>query len=588
MGVAGGGLFSLCAGFSTLAPMRDLRPSFSQRFPNPLWAVLGAVAVVLFGLLVFAVSLRAELDQAAERGRADLALASDRLTSGLQRYRELAVFLADHPVVTARVFSEARGPEGEALLQAMADKTGASALALVSRGGVILATAGQAQMPKGAQAAFERAMDGALGVAHFVDPEGQRQYVFAAPVFAPNGPAQGAVLVRVNVADLEWSWPANPEAVYFTDSYGVVFVSNRSELILRGGREGTLPVAATRRIAGHELWRMAAGPYIPARALHLSQPLPVVGLEAELLMDLAPVIALAALQGGMAAALAAVFVMALWFAGARRRTLAQANARLEARVAARTQDLEAANRDLRQAQADLVQAGKLAALGEMSAGISHELNQPLMAIRSFAENGEAFLRRGQPERAGENLARISEATRRMGRIIKNLRAFARQEVETIADVELCAVVEAALEMMQGKISDGDVSVDWDAPDEVWVRGGEVRLQQVVMNLMSNAVDAMRGQESRRMQVRIDAGDPVRLRVADSGSGIAEPEKVFDPFYTTKEVGASEGVGLGLSISYGLIQSFGGRIRGDNRAAGGAEFTVELMPARRGELREAEV
>ena len=173
-------------------------------------------------------------------------------------------------------------------------------------------------------------------------------------------------------------------------------------------------------------------------------------------------------------------------------------------MAARTEALEIANRDLtrevnerheaesrlKRAQADLVQAGKLSALGEMSAGISHELNQPLMAIRSFAENAQAYLDRDNPQKAADNLGRISELARRMGRIIKNLRAFARQESETITNVELTSVVEAALEMTMGKISGAGVSLDWTPTGQIWVRGGEVRLQQVVMNLLSNAVDAM--------------------------------------------------------------------------------------------------
>ncbi|WP_226946210.1 ATP-binding protein [Roseobacter sp. TSBP12] len=319
-------------------------------------------------------------------------------------------------------------------------------------------------------------------------------------------------------------------------------------------------------------------------------------------MDLKPVIALSSLQAGMASALALVFATFWFFARERRRTLAEANTRLEARVATRTQALEIANRDLtrevterleaearlKRVQADLVQAGKLSALGEMSAGISHELNQPLMAIRSFAENAQAFLERDNAAKAAENLGRISELARRMGRIIKNLRAFARQESETITNVELTAVVEAALEMTLGKVARAGVTLDWTPGEPVWVRGGEVRLQQVVMNLLSNAVDAMSDSPDKRIEIRISAGQagvtPTRLTVADTGPGIAEPDKIFDPFYTTKEVGASEGMGLGLSISYGLIQSFGGRIRGANRAQEGhppkgAIFTIELIPAR---------
>jgi len=113
---------------------------------------------------------------------------------------------------------------------------------------------------------------------------------------------------------------------------------------------------------------------------------------------------------------------------------------------------------------------------------------------------------------------------------------------------------------------------------VYVMGGEVRLRQVLMNLISNAVGAMEGRDDKRLRLTVDASDPVRVSVRDNGPGLSDPEKIFDPFYTTKEVGRSEGMGLGLSISYGFVQSFGGAITGRNHPEGGAEFTIELTPA----------
>ncbi|WP_428545127.1 sensor histidine kinase [Profundibacter sp.] len=217
----------------------------------------------------------------------------------------------------------------------------------------------------------------------------------------------------------------------------------------------------------------------------------------------------------------------------------------------------------------------------MSAGISHELNQPLMAIRSFAENAEQFLQRGKVDVAGRNLSRISELARRMGRIISNFRAFAKQESEPITDVDIVAVVDAVLEMSEARFAQDKVEVVWAPPPApVYVRGGEVRLQQVLVNLISNAIDAMEGSRQRRIEIAVETGDQkARLRVRDTGPGIAAPEKIFEPYYTTKAVGKADGLGLGLSISYGLVQSFGGDIRGHNHPDGGAVFTVELARAR---------
>ena len=226
-----------------------------------------------------------------------------------------------------------------------------------------------------------------------------------------------------------------------------------------------------------------------------------------------------------------------------------------------------------------MQAGKLSALGQMSAGISHELNQPLMAIRQYAENGAALLERGKPDVAAQNLRRIGDLAHRMGRIIRNLRAFARQEREPMGQVDLVAVVNAALELSESRLARDGVEVRWQPPAPIHVIGGEVRLGQVLVNLIGNAADAMAGLPVRRIAISLRRHDDrVLLEVADTGPGIEEPEKIFDPFYTTKAVGAAEGMGLGLSISYGLVQSFGGAIRGRNRPEGGAIFTVELTPA----------
>jgi two-component system C4-dicarboxylate transport sensor histidine kinase DctB len=221
----------------------------------------------------------------------------------------------------------------------------------------------------------------------------------------------------------------------------------------------------------------------------------------------------------------------------------------------------------------------------MSAGISHELNQPLMAIRSYAENAEAFLERGKTDIAGQNLGRIAELARRMGRIIRNLRAFAKQESEGMTDVDLASVIAAVLEITQARARAGGVDIIWDAPETpITVRGGEVRLQQVVLNLVTNAMDAMEGQTfTQRIEIDTDrSGARVDLYVRDTGPGLSEPDRIFDPFYSTKQVTSDgtgqDGMGLGLSISYGLVQSFGGIIRGRNHPAGGAVFTVTLDAA----------
>ncbi|MBS8227427.1 sensor histidine kinase [Vannielia litorea] len=553
------------------------------------------------------------LDEVERRGQSDLRLTSQRLTTQLQSYAELAVALADRPEPQAQVAGRGASEWVSALLVRHADMTGSAAIFLTDLNGLVLAATGEGGPSVLNGPEITRAAQGALGSSHRVHPDtGRRLYSFAAPIFAPDGPVMGIVVVQADLRLIELDWAGDPVPVFFTDSDGIVFVANRTELLLmsRHGASGEAvhegaevkPFIAHRswQAEGRDLWWVDGGPYIPRMALHLVQELPVIGMRGEALISLAPALRLGALAAAAVAALCLGFGAFLFLLGERRRALAErlsaearANAVLEARVEKRTAALQAANERLkaevrerkdaeaalRRAQADLVQAGKLSALGQMSAGLSHELNQPLMAIRSFAENAESFLERDNPERAAQNLGRIGDLARRMGRIIRNLRAFARQESEPIGRVDLGAVVEAVLEMAEGRMGQLGVTLKWDAPDApVMVRGGEVRLQQVVLNLVSNGIDAMAGRDTAELGISIEPGAPVRLRVRDSGPGIAEPDRIFDPFYSTKEVGASEGMGLGLSISYGLVQSFGGNIRGVNREEGGAEFTVELQPA----------
>lgn len=544
------------------------------------------------------------LAELSDRGTSDLSFAVDRVSGQLFRYRELAVVLSRHPDLKARLTGGMARATADRVVQSMADMTGAADVAVFDETGVLVAGSEDAAPRRDPRSApLERALSGALGSYSEVsqDTNGDHRYVaFAAPVQDEAGRVIGAVMTRVSVAQVEDNWPGDAPPVFFTDPSGRIFITNRSGLVLNETPEKSVPHRVN-HLAHQDIWHIRAGRYLPTRALHLARDLPTLGLKAEILIDSSPHLASARLWGLVAGGVLLIFGAVLFLVQQNRYALsarlaleAASNQRLEARVAERTRELTALNADLRheiterkdaeaalkRAQEELVQAGKLSALGQMSAGISHELNQPLMAIRSFAENGEAYFDRGKPEVARENLGRISELTRRMGRIIQNLRAFARQESGPVGDVNLSRVVDDALEVVADKISRQGVKVTWTPKDPPeFVRGGEVRLQQVVVNLLSNAVDAM--QETPEPCIEISVvreGEKTRLSLRDTGPGIADPERVFDPFYSTKAVASAEGMGLGLSISYGLVQSFGGSIRGTNHPDGGALFVVDLIAA----------
>ena len=563
------------------------------------------LAAVAFVLMVWWIGLGQSLAQLERRGQSDLALASDRLIKQLSRYRELIVVLAGDPQLRDPSISE---NDLQELLLRPADLSGSLDLVLIDADRSPVASASGNEPGAWLNEDFiDRALTGALGNFHAISETfDTRAFYFAAPVFAPNGPVIGVLVSIVDMDPLEAEGRGQIPAVLFTDTLGVTFSSNRSELVLmqRGERlrdttaryePGVLrPFVPFHQseMRGYRLWEIDAGPYVPDRALHLSRALPVLDLTAEALIDARPAYVFAGLQASVTAALLAFFGAILFLTAERRQVLARANAALESRVASRTAELSRINETLRseiaerreaeaalkRAQDELVQVGKLSALGQMSAGISHELNQPLMAIRSFAENGTKFLERENTEQAQRNLSKIAELAGRMARIIKNLKAFARQESEPAARVDLVDVASAAMELTETVIKGEGISLTAELPETpVWVEGGEVRLTQVVVNLITNAADAMSGRAEKGIRLTVAAEPEPFIQVEDTGPGIEDPDKIFEPFYSTKTVGDGEGTGLGLSISYCLVQSFGGNISGENAPDGGAIFTVRLKP-----------
>jgi two-component system, NtrC family, C4-dicarboxylate transport sensor histidine kinase DctB len=235
---------------------------------------------------------------------------------------------------------------------------------------------------------------------------------------------------------------------------------------------------------------------------------------------------------------------------------------------------------LAETQAELIQAGKLAALGQLSAGVAHELNQPLAAIRSYAHNASRLIDKGNVDEAASTLTRISKLVERMGGTVNHLRTLARRPSAQLERVDLATVSDDALKLLDGRIRDKNIVVSNTLQPGQWIVSAEaIRLEQVLINLIGNAVDAMVNQPERNLSIAAEsAGGKVSLNISDSGTGISEDDlqRIFDPFFTTKEVG--EGLGLGLAISYNIIKDFNGSIRVNNAAVKGTVFTIILMKA----------
>lgn len=260
------------------------------------------------------------------------------------------------------------------------------------------------------------------------------------------------------------------------------------------------------------------------------------------------------------------------------RIVKQTNAQLEAEVIERTQ----AEEKLRVTQDELVQAGKLAALGQLSVGITHEINQPLTAVNSHVRSAQLWLQKQRSDKALINLAKIETLLGKTAAITSHLKAFARHSDGKLALVELDPIILDAIELFESKSQ--QVHIDYVSPSSAMltVRANHIRLEQVLVNLISNAIDAVEQQANPAIKIRVNTAisadssvdRDVEIIVSDNGSGIFADDlpHIFDPFYSRKESG--KGLGLGLSIAYNIIKDFGGSIRAESSTGSSSDTALD--------------
>jgi two-component system, NtrC family, C4-dicarboxylate transport sensor histidine kinase DctB len=557
-------------------------------------------AAVMITVAVFVFSYHNNLNLLSQTGGVRVEQARDRLLGQLASFRQLPNYLAKHP----KILDALNQPDdtNEFLLNT-ALITGADNIFVLNKTGTVIATSNYTEPDSYLGANFANkphvraALNGRLGFYHALGSnDNGRDFYYARAISTPDNSRGGIVVVQIDVAALEFEWRVDEEVLAFFDSDGVAFVTNRQSLgLLRESPDPNIPVDTRRypqstlqpffkhsksQIFGHNIWSFQGTKELPANALVISRFIPRIEMTARVFLDTKGAMAAARLQALLAAAVLALIGLGMWALFQRRQRLAdllaieeKANAKLEARVEKRTEQLHAT-------QHQLIQAGKLTAMGQMSAGISHELNQPMAAIQNFAENGGKLINRGRQDDARDNFNMITQQIDRMSRIIRSLRAFARKEKETVEPVDLQSVITESVNLATARCEREGVTIIQNRPKSpIFVMGGQIRLQQVVINLITNAIDAMTDQNDKKIEIDITpALGEVRLTIRDNGPGFKDAARVFEPFYSTKDRGASKGLGLGLSISYGIIGSFGGDIKCLNRKTGGAEFIVTLKSA----------
>jgi two-component system C4-dicarboxylate transport sensor histidine kinase DctB len=547
-----------------------------------------------------------------EQGRRQLQLMAPDLQSLLERFETLPFVLGQQREL-AHALAHADDPDTvaqmNATLQAIQRQAKVGALYLMDRNGLTIAASNWDQ-PLGFvgknfsyRPYFSEALAGHAARFYGIGTNtGEAGYFIAQPVYrngSAGGPIDGVIALKITLDEFERTWASSEDPILLADRSGVIFRTNRPAWryhSLHALDEKTrAQLARTQQYMGQTITPLAepTGPSVTRAVGRLGWQLMLFPGSGR------------AQRAGIQWALAAALLLACagvsgWALHQRRRRLQErmesraalqrAARDLERRIAERTEELSETNRHLEQKYAKLqeaermlrstrdefVQAGKLAMLGQMAAGMTHELNQPLAAIRAFADNARTFLARGMTEQAAGNLGHISDASARMGAIIAQLKGFARKD-EAIGEVDLARSVQASSFLLESEFRRHGAQLEIDTgPEPLRVSGNAVRIEQVLINLLRNALDAVDGAAPKHVDVRMAREDGWAIvRIRDSGAGISEQvaAHLFEPFFTTKPSG--QGLGLGLAISSSIVQAMNGRLSARNHEGGGAQFELRL-------------
>jgi two-component system C4-dicarboxylate transport sensor histidine kinase DctB len=561
---------------------------------SPVWVtrlLVGALVAVACVVIYISNSLLTERFTERTRGAAEvrLALYSANLLSELQRNSIVPQLLARDPALIGALNS-GDYTQSTARLLSFVDEIGAASLVLMDTDGRIVAATNRERLGQNQrnQQSFVDALRSNI-TTFTVDEreEGGFNFTYSRRV-EDNGQSIGVVSVGVDLAKLERSWAGISDAVMVLDSLGSAILATEPRWRGRSEEEAlTLLdplVAIDRALRGTPDWSaLPIDVYLRGDGVMRQEVrVPFQGWRVVSFTTFQSVRervnAILALEiMGFAILLAGLF----WFLSRRSNLAArmfqletaelrQLNRRLQQEIAERKK----VEKDLEVAEQTVAQTSKLAALGEMSAAVSHELNQPLAAMKTYLAGARLLISRERPDEAVVAVGRIDSLIDRMGAITKQLKSYARKGSDRLEPVDVKDALQSSLSMMEPQLRQRQVAITRTLPDEpVMIYADRMRLEQVIVNLLRNALDATKMSPDPNIEILLAQGDVVRLSVRDNGSGIENLDELFEPFYTTKAPG--DGTGLGLAISSGIVNDFGGRLTARNAIKGGAVFEVEL-------------
>ncbi len=591
-----------------------------------IWGALLAVLAVMV-LTAFLVAFGLGLNQTAQRGTTTLGLTVAGIKGTLGRYRTLPQLISENRDVRAILTSQSPTSittQVNRELKRLNDVMRASDTYVMNNSGLTVAASNFDSSTSfvgknfSYRPYFQDAIGGQLGKYFAIGTTSKKRgYYFASSVKVDNKTV-GVVAVKIAIDKMESAWQSRDNEIVVTDENGIIFMSSNADWLFQSIKPLSPTTLATlkktRKYNGANLKELAVKRSVEttplfgilkiksnqhwAEYLIQSQAMSEQAWNVQIFSSTSP----ARTQAYIIAAtvlfvLLSILLAAAFFVQRRQRLLERMNAQqeaqleLEKQVKLRTFDLNQANMSLkdeigerkatenklRQTQANLVQAGKLAALGQMSAALSHELNQPLGAIKSYADNAGAYLERGREKEASENVLRISSLVDRMASISKNLRNFARKPNQALSVIAIEQVIKDAVEIVRPRLLETKTEIHVDLPKQkLWAKAGQVRLQQVIVNLISNGIDSMENTKPSKVEITANqSNDIITIAVRDFGEGISKENKakIFDPFFSTKGVG--KGLGLGLSISYNIIKDFGGELSTRPHKSAGTIFTITL-------------